>query len=268
MTNPIILSLKRGAVVRAVIVGLVAFVAAKVALAGETEIRASIEKLYPGAKVTSVAGTETKGIYEVVVGQEVVYSDEGGKYLFMGPLIDTTRRLNLTELRKEKITAVDFKDLPLELAVKTVKGDGSRPFASFEDPNCGYCKKMHESLKAVDNYTMYTFLIPILSEDSKVKTAGILCSNDKSKALNDFMVSGMPPAPGSCDTPTQRVLALAQKLGVRGTPTLFFENGKRVAGYMPGQQFAETLMRNSRTELATAMPEVTTRPAASIRPSK
>lgn len=267
MSNPVVMSFKRGAIIRAVIVGVIAFAAAKIAMAGETEIRASIEKLYPGTKVTSVTPTQAKGVFEVIVGQDIVYSDESGQYLIMGQMIDTARRTNLTEVRKEKLTAISFSELPLELAVKTVKGDGSRVFASFEDPNCGYCKRMHESLKTVDNFTMYTFLIPILSEDSKVKTNGILCSTDKSKALSDFMNSGLTPPPGACETPTQKVLALAQRLGVKGTPTLFFENGKRSAGYLPGPQFERMLATNSRSDVAanTAIP-TSTRPAASIKP--
>jgi thiol:disulfide interchange protein DsbC len=229
--------LRKVALVKALAIGFVAFVAAKSAHAGEAEIKRAIEGMYPTAKVTSVAPTGVKGIMEVVVGgTELVYAEENGKFLFYGPLVDVVNRKNLTDARKDDLTRVDFKTLPLNLAVKVVKGDGSRIFASFEDPNCGYCKQLHEGLKKVDNYTLYTFLTPILSEDSKVKTQAILCSPDKARALNAWMESGQVPAGSQCETKTSEVLTLASRLGVKGTPTLIFESGKRTPGYVPAPQ--------------------------------
>lgn len=236
----------------ALMVGVTLATAAGGASAGEAEIRKTLETMYPSVKVSSVRATDLKGIFEVVAGQEVVYSDESGRYLFFGPMVDAQRKLNLTEITKDKISAVNFKDLPLELAVKTVKGDGSRVFVSFEDPNCGYCKKLHDGLKQVDNYTMYTFLLPILSADSKAKANGIWCSVDRAKALADWMAMGVVPQGSTCETPTDKVLALAQRLGVKGTPTLFYQNGKREPGYIPAQQLELGLQRNRPIDVAQA----------------
>jgi thioredoxin-related protein len=40
--------------------------------------------------------------------------------------------------------------LPLALAVKQVRGDGKRVFATFEDPNCGYCKRLAKETARLD----------------------------------------------------------------------------------------------------------------------
>src|SRR3546814_996633 len=74
---------------------------------------------------------------------------------------------------------VAFSSLPLDLAIKQVKGDGSRKIAVFEDPNCGYCKRLHQALQNVDNITVYTLLFPILSPDSTVKARNIWCARSE-----------------------------------------------------------------------------------------
>lgn len=236
---------KRVSMLKAVVIGVLSFAGTSMAVAGEAEIRKSLESMYPNVKVSSIRATDAKGIFEVVAGQEVVYADESGRYLFFGPMVDAERKVNLTEITKDKVSAVNFKDLPLELAVKSVKGDGSRVFVAFEDPNCGYCKKLHENLKSIDNYTMYTFLTPILSQDSKDKSRRIWCSVDKSKALSDWMTMGVVPAGGNCETPNEKVMALAQRLGVKGTPTMFYQNGKREPGFIAAGQLEQALQRNS-----------------------
>lgn len=223
------------------VIAMVGLSVSKVSVGGEFEIRKSIESLYPTAKVSSVAPTGMNGLYEATVGTEVIYADESGKFLLFGNLVESASKRNLTEITKERLSKIEFKDLPLELAVKIVKGDGSRVFATFEDPNCGYCKKLHEGLSGMNNYTMYSFLMPILSEDSKSKSTAIWCAPDRSLALTNWMSSNMIPAGSSCDAPNTKVVTLGQKLGVKGTPTMFFENGTRLQGYVTAQELETKL---------------------------
>jgi thiol:disulfide interchange protein DsbC len=150
-----------------------------------------------------------------------------------GPLIDAATRRDVTRERQEQIGAVPFDQLPLKLAVKRVNGDGSRVVAIFEDPNCGYCKKLRQTLEDVPNLTIYTFIYPILGPDSRVKARDIWCASHSGQAWDDWIVHGKVPATANCDAPTDQVLALGQRLMVRGTPTLFFADGTRVSGALP-----------------------------------
>jgi thiol:disulfide interchange protein DsbC len=114
-----------------------------------------------------------------------------------------------------------------------VKGNGKRVIAVFEDPNCGYCKRFRQqALKETDNITIYTFMYNILAEDSFTKSKNVWCAPDRSKAWDDWMVSGKaaPAAPAGCTTPNEKVLALGQKLRINGTPNIFFADGSRVPG--------------------------------------
>jgi thiol:disulfide interchange protein DsbC len=221
-------------------------VAAGVASGTEAEIRQAVETLYPTAKVSAVNKTRVAGLFEVVVGQDVVYADERGKTLFYGTMVDVERKANITEERKSELSAIKFDDLPLNMAVKVVKGNGSRSFATFEDPNCGYCKKLHTGLKSLTDYTHYVFLIPMLGPDSKVKTQQILCSPDKSRALSEWMTVGATIPGGQCDAQMDKLLDLSQRLGVTGTPTIFFSNGKRSPGYLSSEQMERMLAEASR----------------------
>ncbi len=138
--------------------------------------------------------------------------------------------------------------LPLNLAIKQVIGNGKRVVAVFEDPNCGYCKKMRMDLVAMKDITIYTFPIPILAADSEVKSRKALCADDKVKAWNDMMISGKVPSnPGTCDNALGKLRELAQKLGVSATPTAFFQNSKRLPGYVPGPQFDKMLDENTKS---------------------
>ena len=120
----------------------------------------------------------------------------------------------------------------MESAIKTVKGNGKRVIAVFEDPNCGYCKRFRHTINEMDNVTVYTFMYNILAEDSAVKSRNIWCAPDRAKAWDDWMLNGKsaPQAPANCTAPNDKILALGQKMKITGTPTVFFTDGTRIPG--------------------------------------
>ncbi len=208
--------------------------------ADEAKVKQAIETAL-GEKTEGVHKTSALGLYEVRIGGEILYTDEKANYLITGNIIDLKTRRNLTQERLNKLSAIKFSDLPLELAVKTVKGDGKRVFATFEDPNCGYCKKLAKEMAGMSNVTIYTFLLPILSQDSAEKSRAVWCAADRAKAWSDLMVNGTVPAAGTCDAPIEKVVALAQKYKIRGTPTIFLPNGERIPGAVPVAQLEQKL---------------------------
>jgi thiol:disulfide interchange protein DsbC len=195
--------------------------------------------------VTQVNKSPVAGLYEVVTEERIFYTDEKGQYLIEGSLIDLKARRNITEERSKVLFAVDFSKLPLELAVKKVKGNGSRKLAYFTDPNCGWCKKLEQEMQNVTDTTMYIYLATYIGgEDSAQKAQAIWCSENPVKAWDDLMLNGVKPAPGKCDTPTTKVMALGEKLRVNGTPALIFANGVVNPGYMPATALNKALDSN------------------------
>jgi len=212
-------------------------------------IRAALESFTGGRyKVEEVRATPLAGIYEARIGNDLLYIDEKGQFLFwQGDLIDMKSQRNLTQERVEDLMAIRFEDLPLKLAVKQVMGKGEREIAVFEDPNCGFCKRMRADLLELDNVTIYTLPLAFLAADSETKARKALCAPDVPKAWNELLVKGtVPDNPGTCNTSLEEVRALSQKLGITGTPVVFFENGKRLQGYEPPQRFNKRLDENSR----------------------
>jgi thiol:disulfide interchange protein DsbC len=215
------------------------------ALAQEAVIRKNLSERLPNIKIDEVTKTAIPGLYEIRIGTDLLYSDEQGNYVIQGQIIDTRTRANLTEERIEKLTAIDFGNLPLKDAMVVKQGTGARKLVVFADPNCGYCKRFERDLLTIKDITIYTFLLPILGPDSTTKSRDIWCSKDAAKTWRAWMVDGVAPPRnvGSCDTTAlDRNVAMSQKYRVRATPELVFENGVRKPGALPAAQVEQLLV--------------------------
>jgi thiol:disulfide interchange protein DsbC len=199
----------------------------------EANIRKNIEPRLGGAKIDSISETPYSGLYELRVGGDILYTDKKAEFLFIGQVYEAKTSKNLTRARIDELNKIKFADLPLNLALKQVKGDGKRVIAVFEDPNCGYCKRLRQpTLKDLNNVTIYTFMYNILSDDSFVKSKNIWCAPNRVKAWDDWMINGKLPgaAPASCETPNDKIVELGHKLNITGTPAIFFTDGTRIPG--------------------------------------
>jgi thiol:disulfide interchange protein DsbC len=207
------------------------------------KVKTDLRKKFPDAQIETARKTAYGGLIEVTGGGEVFYTDEKTSFLLLGSLIDTKTRENVTEARLRKLSAVKFDSLPLESAIKIVRGNGSRRIAIFEDPNCGYCKRFEREIANVTDLTMYVFLYPILSPDSGDKAKAVWCAPDRAKAWEDLILRDSPPpaTAAKCDTPIDKMVAFGHEKKIGGTPTIFFEDGERVPGAMPIATFQKRL---------------------------
>jgi thiol:disulfide interchange protein DsbC len=198
----------------------------------EQQIRSDLQKkIGSNTKIKSVSLSPIPGIYEVLVGNEVFYTDANSKYLIQGEIIEIATGKNITEQKQADLNRIKWSELNPANALKVVRGNGSRQLAVFSDPNCGYCKRLDKSLQQLDNVTIYTYLIPILSPDSAQKSKQIWCSADPQKTYIDWMVNGVTPGGKSdCATPLDKNMAFAKTYGITGTPTIFFTDGSRFPG--------------------------------------
>jgi len=210
-------------------------------------IKETLQKNYQQliGPVDQVTPSPIPGLYEVVTGDHIFYADETAQYLIDGAMFDLQARKNLTDARARKLFAIDIRKLPLDLAIKKVKGDGKRILISFEDPNCGYCKRLARELEQIDNLTRYIFLYPIFDGSAEM-VQGILCSKQPFRTWDDWMLKGIRPPKGNCATQTGQVIALGRKLKVTGTPALIFANGVMNPGYLPAAQLEQALNDNNK----------------------
>jgi thiol:disulfide interchange protein DsbC len=215
------------------------------AKADEVAIRKNLTSRLPNLpKIDSVRPSEVKGLWEIRIGSELIYSDELGSYVIEGQIIDTKSRTNVTERRIEELTAFDFRKLPLHDAVTWKKGTGARRIVVFADPNCGYCKQLERDLSSVPDITVYTFLVPVLGGDSPELSRAIWCARDNGKVWRSWMLNGTAPpkAASKCNSAVlERNLALSRKHGLVGTPLLVFEDNQRVPGIMTAADLTRKL---------------------------
>ncbi|MDR2219583.1 MAG: DsbC family protein [Methylobacillus sp.] len=224
---------------------VLAFMMTTAAWADEASLKKAFEAAYPKFPVKSVTKTPYAGLYEIVVGGQIIYADEKLSFILVeGSLIDPKSRRNITQERMNELTKVNFSTLPFDKAIKVVKGNGSRKLVVFSDPDCPYCKKLEQKeLASLTDVTIYTFLYPIpqLHPDAANKARAIWCSPDKVKAWQDWMLRGQLLKGTECDTPVDELIGLGDQLGIDSTPTLIFENGRRVLGAYPAKEIDELL---------------------------
>lgn len=214
------------------------------ALAQEPVIRKNLAARLPNLpKIDEVRKTPMPGLYEVRLnGSEIFYTDAKGDFLIQGSLVDTQARVDLTEQRVNKLSAVSFDQLPLKDAFTIVRGNGKRKLVVFEDPNCGYCKRFERDLDKITDVTVHVVLYPILSADSAEKSRNIWCAKDQGKAFTDWMVKDITPVEAKCDaSAVARNVEFGKKARITGTPTLFFADGSRVPGAIPAERIEKLL---------------------------
>jgi thiol:disulfide interchange protein DsbC len=207
-------------------------------------IKKSIESRFPGAHVLDIQPSAVPGLYELFMGDQIVYTDPTGDYLVMGPLIDTQTHTNLTEARLDDHGKIDFNQLPLDRAIKIVKGNGTRTLAMFSDPDCPFCQELERSLVPVNNVTLYVFLYPIASlhPQSPAKAHAIWCAKDRAAAWNQWMhEKKLPPAASCAGDPLDALQKLGDSLHINSTPTMFLANGHRVAGAISTEELEKLL---------------------------
>ncbi len=205
---------------------------------------------YPKTKVKSFSLTPVKGIFEAAVAKEVIYFDATARFLFSGRLLDMEKGVDLTEQRLKDIRRIDINKLPLENAIKEVKGDGKRKLVVFTDVDCPFSRKLAQTLQSVDNVTIYTFLFPLVSihPEAKAKSDAVWCAKDSARSLASVFkgepIQTMASNP-VCDSPVEEIMKLAAEQGIAGTPTIFNGAGDRTAGALPLDKLEEFINAGS-----------------------
>ncbi len=209
----------------------------QLAQADAMDVRKLLETRVPrlAAQVQSITPAHVLGLYEIYTDdRQIIYTDEGVTVLIAGDILDARTLKNLTEARMKVLGAIKPETLPLELAMKKVKGSGKRKLVVFSDPDCPYCRKLEKELAGITDVTIYTFVYPIASLHPQApdRARDIWCSADRQKAWDDYLLHNVMPAKKTCSNPLDTIQALGAKYRINGTPTLIFADGQVVPGVM------------------------------------
>ena len=213
--------------------------------ANEKNLQKLIEQQYPDIKIQSIKKTSFNDLYEVYLGNQIIYTDKTFKFLIIeGQLVDPKTKTNITAERLADLQKIAFENLPLDLAIKIKKGIPQKKVAVFSDIDCPFCRKLEkEVLMKLDNVEIYTFIFPLaIHPEAEQKSLQIWCSDDPSTNWVKFMKNAeLPDNKGDCSSPIKEITAFAKKNGIQSTPTIIFEDGRRVSGAIPLDQFKSLL---------------------------
>jgi thiol:disulfide interchange protein DsbC len=201
---------------------------------------AKLKALYPAVTITDVLPSPIPGLFEIRMGKNVAFTNDEGRYLLFGAIFDSITKTVLTQLpavSDDASTAnVSFPSEYLSQSIRTVRGDGSRVIAVFSDPKCAYCKQLEAELKKLNNVTIYTFLFPVLGEESAKIASQVWCANNRENAWLGYMSTGKVASGRACDNPIQKNLTLGQRLGIQGTPMIIASSGAAQAGFKTARE--------------------------------
>lgn len=230
-----------------------AFGASKEALTKEGA-REVLKAVIPDVKILSVGPAPVEGLWEVIVEsrgkKSMLYVDSAKKNILSGSIINIATKTNLTKKKFDEINKIDTSMIPLEDAL--VMGDPRAKYKViiFDDPDCPYCAKLHPELKQIiekrKDIAFYLKMFPILQLHPQAydKSKTIICekSNEKAiKLLEDVYAKKEIPKP-SCDTKAvDENIKLAAKLGINGTPTLVFDDGRVMSGAMKAEKLIKLI---------------------------
>ena len=236
----------------------------------EANARDAIRAIAPQLRVDRIADAPIDGFQQVVVGGQVVYVTDDGRYLMQGTLLDVAARKDLndvamSDLRRELLATVPDKD-----RIVFAPKDPVYTVSVFTDVDCGYCRKLHGEMA---DYNAQGIAIEYLAfprmgpgSPNFDEMVAVWCADDPRKALTEAK-SGGAVTGGDCTSPVAMEYALGQRLGLTGTPMIVAPDGSQLGGYVPPQQLREMLdERAAKASPAAPAPAGATAPAANASP--
>jgi thiol:disulfide interchange protein DsbC len=217
------------------------------------EMLAQLRKAYPATQFDAVRPSEIPGLFEVSMGHNVAYVESKGRYFLFGHLYDLPANDDITARRQSELVSVKSGTLPLADGIVMRRAEHPKQkLAIFSDPNCGYCRALEKTLATLPDIEVTVYLLP-LQEGSEEAAANVWCAPDRSVAWESLMLKGKPQANAAnqaksakCDTAVfSRNRALAQQLGIHGTPALIANDGRMQPGFLNRPELLAWLNRSS-----------------------
>jgi thiol:disulfide interchange protein DsbC len=211
----------------------------------EATIRAALKRLDPDLNPEYIGDAAVAGYQEVIVGGDVVFVTNDGKYLVQG-LLDLRDRRDMAQfgsLPKRRLKALD--EIPAsERIVFAPVGPRRHTVAVFTDVECGYCRKLHQE---IGEYNKLGIAIEYLAfprsgmgTPDAMKMESVWCSDDRRKALTEAK-NDVSLASRTCDNPVAKHHAIGQRIGMKGTPMIINADGIALPGYMPPASLLDAL---------------------------
>lgn len=208
------------------------------------KIRAELVKMIPVVEEAEISATDVKGVYRMLIQGNYAYAYVDGDFALIGDLFNTKDKVNLGEVAASQRMADIIDAVPTSKMIIYGPENPKRYITVFTDIDCGYCQKLHKEIPQLTEagiqvrYLAYPRSgVPSASYD---KYVSVWCNDDQQTALTSAK-AGNTPVAAVCDNPVEETFNLGREVGVRGTPTMIFDDGTVVPGYVQYEQLIQRL---------------------------
>ena len=211
-------------------------------------LRKSISNVFPDVEITRIKPAPIPGLYEVMLGTDMVYLSEDGRYILQGDLIDLGERINLSERERAVARKHILESIPASESIDFVPDGAQHTVYVFTDITCGYCRRFHSDMVELNGKGVAVRYLAFpragIDSESFKDMESVWCAADRNAAMT-LAKQGNQVTPAQCDNPVKRQYELGQSLGVRGTPAIYLENGQELPGYVPPDTLLQALNQYS-----------------------
>jgi thiol:disulfide interchange protein DsbC len=212
----------------------------------EAKVRQAIAELAPQAQVDYFAAGPLAGFNTVIVGGQVFYVTDDGRYLMQGRLVDLKDKQDLSDQALATLRRSLLAKIPVKDRIVFAPANPKYTVAVFTDVECGFCRELHSQ---VAEYNREGIAIEYLAfpraginTPDYDKMVAVWCAADRKKALTDAKSDRPPPpAPAGCVSPVKDEYITGLRAGLNGTPMILTEDGTQLGGYLPPKQLREAL---------------------------
>ncbi|MFH1757545.1 MAG: DsbC family protein [Pseudomonadota bacterium] len=215
---------------------------------GNQDVKVILQRMKkPQAEILKIQLSPVKGLWEISIDEKgkrgLFYMDFSKKYLIPGPIIEIKSGSNITLEQFKKLQEskkVDFSRIPLTTPLVMGNRLAPQKVAVFTDPDCSFCRTLHQEMEKVvqerKDMAFYLILFPLpFHKEAYWKSKSIVC-NQSLKMLEEAYAHKEIPKT-DCDTKEiDANIKLAESLGITGTPTLVFSDGRVHSGTLPANQ--------------------------------
>lgn len=207
-------------------------------------IKERLRSLVPDVENILISQTPVPGVMQVRINNDILYVSEDGRYLLQGRMIDLETQSDLTDAAKSEVRREEIQKLDKSDFVSFGPDDAEFDLLVFTDPDCGYCRRLHENMAEYNKRGIRINYLGFpragVDSESYEKLVSVWCAGDQQDAMNIAKSGGIPPK-HTCENPVEEQYKLGQALGVTGTPSLMTFDGDMIPGYVPADQLRERL---------------------------
>jgi len=114
----------------------------------------------------------------------------------------------------------------------------------FTDIDCSYCRKLHNEVAELNEAGIQVRYLAFpragIGSKSHKKYESVWCNDDQQTALTSAKSGASVPS-ANCTNPVAETYKLGQEVGVRGTPTIIFDDGTVAPGYVPAKDLIKRM---------------------------